>query len=91
MTDTSTQDSLGPKPEAATEPPELFPGGTDAVDDPERYHNVDPAVRDLAPEDNPMVTDETPDEVSQPDDKQQEPDEDSGTPADEDGETEPPA
>jgi hypothetical protein len=91
VSDTSTEHGLGPKPEPATEPPELFPGGPDAVDDPDRYHEVDPAVRDLDPEDNPMVTDETPDEVAQPEEKKQEPDEDSGTPTDEDGQTEPSA
>ncbi len=89
MSDTSTE-HLGPKPEPAAEPPELFPGGTDAVDDPERYHAVDPAVRDLDPRHDPAAED-TPDELTEPEDKQQEPDEDSGTPTDEHGETEPPA
>ena len=101
MTDTSSsagQDvdrdaqsgELGPKPEPATEAPELFPGGVDAVDEPDRYHRItDPAVRDLDPADNPAVDDELPEEIAEPDDKQQEPDQDSGTA--EDGETEPPA
>jgi hypothetical protein len=91
VTDTSTQDELGPKPEPATEPPEMFPGGTDAVDDPGRYHSVDPAVRDLDPRLDPTADDEVPDEVTEPEEKQQEPDEDSGTTSDEGGETEPPA
>ena len=84
-------DDLGPKPDPDIEEPELFPGGADAVDSPQRYHNgLDPAVRDLDPDDNPAVDDETPDEIAQPDDKQQEPDEDSGT-NDGSGEPEPPA
>ena len=93
MTDTTTtqDDGLGPKPEPATEAPELFPGGIDAVDDPERYHEMDPAVRDLDPGQNPAVEDEAPDEISEPDDKQQEPDEDSGTATDEGAHTEQPA
>ncbi|MFC5177807.1 hypothetical protein [Nocardioides taihuensis] len=91
MSDTSTEHDLGPKPEPATEKPELFPGGTDAVDDPERYHDEDPAVRDLDPHGGPKAAHEIPDEVAELEDKQQEPDEDSGSPADEGGETEPPA
>jgi hypothetical protein len=85
-------DDLGPKPDPDVEEPELFPGGPDAVDTPERYHNgLDPAARDLDPDDNPAVDDATPDEISQPDDKKQEPNGDSGTESSDDGVTEPPA
>jgi len=73
------------------EPPELHPGGPDAIDDPEKYGDTPgpPATRDLPPEDNPAVDDVIPDEVAEPDDKSQEPD--TGTSGDDDIQDEPSA
>jgi len=76
---------IGNKPEPQTQPPEHWPGGADAIDENGKYgdNGADgdapgaPATRDLNPESNPAVEDETPDEISEPDDKQQEPDDDS--------------
>lgn len=78
---------LSPRPEAATEKPDLHPGGADALE-------LDPdgegLGRDLPPEDNPAVED-APAEVKEPDDKDQAPtgeaDQEAGTrtDADEDG------
>ena len=61
---------------AGVEPPELYPGGADAIDDPEKYGDTPgpPTTRDLPPEDNPAVHDVLPDEITAPDDKSQEPD-----------------
>ena len=85
-----SDDELGAKPEPETEPPEHFPGGTDAIDDNESYGDTPggPATRDLGPEDNPAVEDALPDEIAEGDDKQQEPDHDR---EDDDQPTEPPA
>jgi hypothetical protein len=86
-----SDDDLGAKPEPETEPPEHFPGGADAIDDSGKYGDTPggPATRDLHPEDNPAVEDETPDEISETDDKQQEPDDETGD--NDDQPTEPPA
>jgi hypothetical protein len=85
-----TDDDMGAKPEPDTEPPELFPGGADAIDDSRKYrNNPGPATRDLSPADNPAVEDALPDEIAEPDDKQQESDDESGD--NDDQPTEPPA
>ncbi|GGD22191.1 hypothetical protein [Nocardioides daphniae] len=92
--------TLPPKPDPVTEEPELKPGGIDAIpDDPDGLG----LPRDLAPENNPAVDDELPDEIAEPDDKDQAPsgeadDQEAGTERDpeagqldEEGNPEPPA
>jgi hypothetical protein len=69
-------DGLGPQPEPKVEEPEMFPGGTDAVQDeasPEDRRE-DPATRDLPPDLNPATEDTVPEKVAAEDDKTQEPD-----------------
>lgn len=72
------------------EPPDLYPGGADSIEDPEKYGDTPgpPTTRDLPSEDHPAA-DEIPDEVSEPDDKSQEPD--TGISGEGDTEHEPPA
>jgi hypothetical protein len=92
-----SDDDLGAKPEAETEPPEHFPGGADAIEEDGKYGDngahgdapVAPATRDLQPEANPAVEDAMPEEIAEDDDKQQEPDDETGE--NEDQPTEPPA
>ena len=101
-----TDDKLSPQPEPTAEEPQLYPGGTDSLEDEERYgeHFDEPTARDLDPEANPAVEDQAPDEIKQSDEKQQEPekeakDQESGTTQedstagqeDEEGDTEAPA
>lgn len=98
-----SDDQLPPMPTPSAEDPQLVPGGVDA----DALH-ADPADdglgRDLRPEDNAAVDEESPAEISEPDDKPQAPegqadDQESGTLADdpaagqeaEDGSAEPPA
>lgn len=98
---------LGPMPKPTAEEPQLIPGGTDALDDPEKYGGATPGAavsRDQDPENNPSIEDVVPDEIKKPDDKKQEPDdedaeeagttEDTGSTTDTastDATTEPPA
>jgi hypothetical protein len=84
-----SDDDLGAKPEPDTQPPELFPGGADAVDDSRKYRESNPATRDLNPAENPAVEDALPDEIAEGDEKQQEPDDATGE--NDDQPTEPPA
>ena len=87
----SDEDKIGEMPEPDTERPEHFPGGADAIDESGKYGDTPggPATRDLSPDANPAVEDETPDEISEPDDKKQEPDDETGD--NDDQPTEPPA
>lgn len=79
------------RPENGVEPPERYPGGPDAIDDPEKYGETPgpPTTRDLPPDDNPAVDDVLPEEIAEEDDKSQEPD--TGTSGEDDMEHEPPA
>jgi hypothetical protein len=76
-------DNLGPKPDASTEKPELWPGGADSIADEEKYGATpdEPTVPNLDPSKNPAIEDAAPDEISEP--------EDTDTEATKDGASEP--
>lgn len=66
-----TESDLGPLPTPEAVPPQLHPGGVDAVDD----TGSQPLPHDLDPGDNPMLDDVVPDEIAErDDDKEQAPD-----------------
>lgn len=81
----------GPMPESEAVEPQKFPGGADAIGDPEKYGDTPgaPTTRDLHPDANPAVDKKRPDEVAAPDDKQQAGD--RSDPQDDSSTEEPPA
>lgn len=93
MSDETTDESLGPKPEPQVQDPELYPGGTDAVPGQDRYqHDPEaPAARDLDPDDNPAVEDALPEEIAQPDAEKEQAPADDDADDQEAGTSEPPA
>jgi hypothetical protein len=68
-------DVLGDQPEPTVEPPERFPGGTDALTDEEKYGEIpdQPVIPDLTAALNPKINDKTADELDEHEEGQQDP------------------
>ena len=56
-------EDLGDLPEPTTDPPELFPGGVDSLQDEDKYGDipVEPVIRDLPTASNPAANEVAPD------------------------------